>query len=47
LFVGDTLDEVILLSDKIVVMRDGQVSETYLDVARETPSEKSLVKAMV
>jgi len=47
LFVGDTLDEVILLSDKIVVMRDGQVSETYLDVARETPSEKSIVRAMV
>jgi len=47
LFVADTLDEVIQLSDKIVVMRDGKVSAVFGDVDNHPPAEEDIVKAMV
>lgn len=47
LFVADTLDEVILVSDTIIVMRDGEVSATFEDVACSAPAEESIVRAMV
>lgn len=47
LFVADTLDEVILVSDTIIVMRDGEVSATFENVACSAPAEESIVRAMV
>lgn len=45
--VGDTLDEVLTLSDTIVVMKDGHVSARLSDVQETPPSEEDLVRAMV
>ena len=47
LLVGDTLDEVLNLSDSIIVMKDGQVSARIEGVQASPPSEEELVKAMV
>jgi ribose transport system ATP-binding protein len=47
LLVGDTLDEVLTLSDSIIVMKDGQVSARIEGVQASPPSEEELVKAMV
>jgi ribose transport system ATP-binding protein len=47
LLVGDTLDEVLTLSDAIIVMKDGQVSARIEGVQAAPPSEEELVKAMV
>ncbi|WP_345817438.1 sugar ABC transporter ATP-binding protein (plasmid) [Paraburkholderia sp. PREW-6R] len=47
LFVADTLDEVILVSDTIIVMRDGKVSAKFEDVASAAPAEEIIVRAMV
>lgn len=47
IFVADTLDEVLLLADRIVVMRDGTISEEFTDVQQHPPAEEALVKAMV
>ncbi|BCG04492.1 ribose ABC transporter ATP-binding protein (plasmid) [Paraburkholderia sp. PGU19] len=47
LFVADTLDEVLLVSDTIVVMRDGQISATFENVASAAPAEETIVRAMV
>ncbi|TGS71709.1 sugar ABC transporter ATP-binding protein [Mesorhizobium sp. M3A.F.Ca.ET.201.01.1.1] len=46
-FVADTLDEVLLLAHRIVVMRDGEISAEFTDVQTRPPAEESLVKAMV
>jgi ribose transport system ATP-binding protein len=45
--VGDTLDEVLNLSDTIVVMKDGRISASILRVQESPPSEEDLVRAMV
>jgi ribose transport system ATP-binding protein len=47
LLVGDTLDEVLTLSDAIIVMKDGQISARIEGVQAAPPSEEELVKAMV
>jgi ribose transport system ATP-binding protein len=47
LLVGDTLDEVLTLSDAIIVMKDGRVSARIDGVQAAPPSEEELVKAMV
>lgn len=47
LLVGDTLDEVLTLSDSILVMKDGRVSARIEGVQAAPPSEEDLVKAMV
>ena len=47
LLVGDTLDEVLTLSDSILVMKDGRVSARIEGVQAAPPSEEELVKAMV
>jgi ribose transport system ATP-binding protein len=47
LLVGDTLDEVLTLSDAIIVMKDGRVSARIEGVQAAPPSEEELVKAMV
>ncbi|MBA3042868.1 MAG: sugar ABC transporter ATP-binding protein [Gammaproteobacteria bacterium] len=47
LLVGDTLDEVLTLSDTIIVMKDGRVSARIEGVQAAPPSEEALVKAMV
>ena len=47
LLVGDTLDEVLTLSDSIIVMKDGRVSARIEGVQAAPPSEEELVKAMV
>jgi ribose transport system ATP-binding protein len=47
LLVGDTLDEVLTLSDSIIVMKDGCVSARIDSVQAAPPSEEELVKAMV
>jgi ribose transport system ATP-binding protein len=47
LLVGDTLDEVLTLSDTIIVMKDGRVSARIEGVQAAPPSEEELVKAMV
>ena len=44
---GDTLDEVLTLSDTIIVMKDGRVSARIEGVQAAPPSEEELVKAMV
>ncbi|MBX3567889.1 MAG: sugar ABC transporter ATP-binding protein [Rhizobiaceae bacterium] len=46
-FVGDTLDEMVTLSDTILVLRDGRVSRRFDDVQSDRPSEEDIVKAMV
>lgn len=47
IFVADTLDEVLLLADRILVLRDGEVSAEFENVQTERPREEALVKAMV
>ncbi len=47
LLVGDTLDEVLTLSDEIIVMKDGRISARIEGVQAAPPSEEELVKAMV
>jgi ribose transport system ATP-binding protein len=46
-FVGDTLDEMVTLSDTILVLRDGRVSRCFEAVQANRPSEEDIVKAMV
>jgi len=46
-FVADTLDEVLELSDTVAVMRDGQFSEVFSDISRNRPTEEQIVRAMV
>jgi ribose transport system ATP-binding protein len=46
-FVADTLDEVLLLSDTVAVMRDGKFSEVFRDIGRNRPTEEQIVRAMV
>jgi ribose transport system ATP-binding protein len=47
ILVGDTLDEVLTLSDAIIVMKDGRISARIEGVQAAPPSEEELVKAMV
>ncbi|MER9947245.1 sugar ABC transporter ATP-binding protein [Mesorhizobium sp. M0047] len=47
IFVADTLDEVLFLADRIIVMRDGEISEQFADVQYDPPAEEALIKAMV
>jgi len=47
LLVGDTLDEVLSLSDEILVMKDGEITASFSDVQASPPSEEELVRAMV
>ncbi|MDF1804212.1 sugar ABC transporter ATP-binding protein [Thalassovita sp.] len=47
LLVGDTLDEVLSLSDEIIVMKDGMISAHIAQVQQSPPSEEELVRAMV
>jgi len=47
IFVADTLDEVLLVSDRVLVLRDGEVSAEFEDVQTDRPPEAALVKAMV
>ena len=47
LFVADTLDEILLLADRILVMRDGEISAAFDDVQTQPPLEEDLVRAMV
>lgn len=46
-FVGDTLDEMVTLSDTILVLRDGKVSQRFDNVQAKRPSEEDIVRAMV
>ena len=46
-FVGDTLDEMVTLSDTILVLRDGRLSQRFDDVQTKRPSEEDIVRAMV
>ncbi|WP_322101934.1 sugar ABC transporter ATP-binding protein [Paraburkholderia sp. J41] len=46
-FVADTLDEVLLLSDTVAVMKDGQFSDVFRDISRNRPAEEQIVRAMV
>jgi ribose transport system ATP-binding protein len=47
LLVGDTLDEVLTLSDEILVMKDGGITARFSDVQASPPTEEELVRAMV
>lgn len=47
LLVGDTLDEVLNLSDEIIVFKDGEISARIDQVQENPPSEEALVRAMV
>ena len=47
LLVGDTLDEVLSLSDAIIVMKDGAISARIGQIQENPPSEEDLVRAMV
>ena len=47
LFVSDTIEETLGMSDTIVVMRDGAVSKRFDNLARRKPSAAEIVEAMV
>jgi ribose transport system ATP-binding protein len=47
IFVADTIGEVLDLSDRILIMRDGAVSAEYDLRSGLRPSEEDLVKSMV
>ncbi len=47
LFVSDTIEETLGMSDTIVVMRDGLVSKRFENLARQKPSAVEIVEAMV
>jgi ribose transport system ATP-binding protein len=47
IFVGDTTAEILELSDKVLVMKDGHVVRKYDLAAGEKPSEGEIVAAMV
>lgn len=47
LMIGDTLDEVLSLADRLHVMRDGAVTRSFDDLAAHPPAEEDVVRAMV
>jgi ribose transport system ATP-binding protein len=47
LFVGDTLDEVLMYSDTLIAMKDGAISHRFENVQSDPPSEESVVRAIV
>ena len=47
ILLGDTLDEVIGLSSRILVMKDGAVAATFDAPAKAKPSQVDLVEHMV
>jgi ribose transport system ATP-binding protein len=46
-FVGDTISELLELSDRIVVMRDGEITAHFDLASGEMPREEEVVAAMV
>ena len=46
LLIADTLDELLALSDKVIVMRDGSVSGTF-DLAEGAPTQLEIIERMV
>ncbi|KAA0697774.1 sugar ABC transporter ATP-binding protein [Neorhizobium sp. P12A] len=46
-FVGDTISELLELSDRIVVMRDGEITAHFDLASGEMPKEEEVVAAMV
>jgi ribose transport system ATP-binding protein len=46
-FVGDTVEEALLLADSIVVMKDGVVTACFEATSSGQPSEEQIVRAMV
>ncbi|MDL2398885.1 sugar ABC transporter ATP-binding protein [Rhizobium mayense] len=47
IFVGDTISELLELSDRIVVMRDGEITAHFDLTAGDLPKEEDVVAAMV
>ncbi|MCB8881513.1 sugar ABC transporter ATP-binding protein [Acidisoma cellulosilytica] len=47
IFIADTIGEVLDLSDRVIVMRDGTMSAEYNLNRGDAPSEEDLVRAMV
>ncbi|MBA1349793.1 sugar ABC transporter ATP-binding protein [Rhizobium sp. WYCCWR 11146] len=47
IFVGDTISELLELSDRVVVMRDGEITARFDLAAEEMPREEEIVAAMV
>lgn len=47
LFVGDTIAEILELADKVIVMKDGEITARYDLLGGEVPSEEEIVRAMV
>ncbi|RUX20839.1 sugar ABC transporter ATP-binding protein, partial [Mesorhizobium sp. M7A.F.Ca.US.011.01.1.1] len=47
IFVGDTTAEILELSDKVLVMKDGRVVQKYDLSGGDTPTEGEIVAAMV
>ncbi|MCB8877136.1 sugar ABC transporter ATP-binding protein [Acidisoma silvae] len=47
IFIADTIGEVLDLSDRVIVMRDGAMSAEYNLNRGDAPSEEDLVRAMV
>ena len=46
LLIADTLDELLALSDKVIIMRDGSVTGAF-DLAKGVPSQLQLIERMV
>jgi ribose transport system ATP-binding protein len=47
IFVGDTVEEVLELSDSILVMKDGSITASFDLSGSNVPSEEQIVRAMV
>lgn len=47
IFVADTLEETLGMADTVIVMRDGQITETFADLHKRKPAPEEIVKAMV
>jgi ribose transport system ATP-binding protein len=47
IFVGDTVDEILELADRILVMKDGKITARFDLTAGENPSQEDVLMAMI
>ena len=47
IFVGDTVDEILELADRILVMKDGKITARFDLAAGDNPSQEDVLKAMI
>jgi ribose transport system ATP-binding protein len=47
IFVGDTVEEILELADRVFVMKDGEITARFHLAAGDTPTQEDVLKAMI